>query len=183
MSHSHSYPKYSHDKTFFNKWSESSAYLIGFIEADGCFWKSSNISTSLKITLSEKDKKQLENIKKMVNYTGPILSTDTKCNGKLYKRKCLIITSDVWGNDFKRIGVRTGCIPKMEPEFKAHYIRELFDGDGSIYWEKQAQHFRASIVFGNEKLTHEIAEVLKPITDSKLVVHKKCNSDKCWYIH
>lgn len=66
------------DHTCFDHWNEKTAYILGFILADGYIIHNPTYSNSLQIELHEKDINILEKIKKYMDYRGKIFRKDTR---------------------------------------------------------------------------------------------------------
>ncbi len=134
--------KYSLDESFFEKIdTEEKAYILGFLYADGCIYK-----TSLIVNLCFIDNDILEKIKVSLKWQGPI-KTKKACyvtikDKKTYSKeqKSLYIRSQKLTNDL----IKLGCVPRKSLILKfpteeqvpthllSHFIRGYFDGDGSI---------------------------------------------------
>lgn len=172
------------DDFFFSEWNEKSAYLLGYLEADGYFAFKGNRSIQITFCTSPKDELYLQELANLIKYKKKLLTRiHYNKNGKVYQTKAFIISSRIWKKDLEnkyRIGKIPDCITE---ELLPHYIRGLFDGDGSVYWSKQAKCIRANIVFSSIQLAENIANILRPIVNSKLTVYKKTNSNSCWYIN
>jgi hypothetical protein len=137
--------KYKLDENYFKKINtEEKAYWLGFIAADGSVGDSPG-KRILGIELSKKDEKHLIKFKNVIKYEGP-----------LQQKKARIITSNKTGK--KYIGSPSVCLhvchcdfvkslidlgimanksktlqpPPIKKKYYRHWIRGLFDGDGSI---------------------------------------------------
>lgn len=170
----------SHREDLFNIWTEESTYLLGYLEADGTFQFGSR---SIRVTFaaSQKDRKYLEKLKKLVSFTGKTTSKDHNIQGKTYRTYSFTVTSRKWDRQLCYL-LRWNQIPPIPVELIHHYIRGYFDGDGSIFWSKQACNYHSSLVFSSRELADEFAKLLRPIVDSRLTIHKKTNA-QCWYFN
>lgn len=140
--------KYDYDVNFFeNIDTEEKAYWLGFIMADG-YVHQTPYNAELGIELGIKDYNHLKKFNKSLH--GNIeVSTRTRwsekvannkvqkyisvCNIRLYKKK---IVEDIkrWGvNENKTINLR---LPNIPDNLIIHLIRGYFDGDGSVFLEK-----------------------------------------------
>lgn len=126
---------------------EEKAYWLGFIYADGNIGSSpldpsQKAKYTFEISLKGDDLTHLKKFNKFMNYNGDNTKlTNSKCDGKLYKRcRWQISNKHLWNtlNNY-------GCTPKKsltlefpdENIFKdksliRHFIRGYFDGDGSL---------------------------------------------------
>lgn len=127
--------KYSIDYRFFDSWTEQSSYLIGFILADGYikYENGKRNENSLQIELSEIDQYFLINIKKLLKYEGPVRKTKRGTAVLHIANKRIIqqlIEKGVPAEDKTASVIWPSGIPE---EFFPHFIRGVFDGDGSVY--------------------------------------------------
>lgn len=171
---------YHHDETVFSQWDERSAYLIGYLEADGYITYTKQ-SVRVHFQLSYKDLAYLEQLRTLVGYTGPIRTSDIHISGRTYQMSRFVVISRLWKTHLEQAALRCRQIPDMPRDLLHHYIRGYFDGDGSIYWETQSQNYKSNIVFSSQELGEEFARQLRPITNCKMIIHQKTSSSKCWY--
>lgn len=113
---------------FFNTWSPDMAYVLGFIFADGCLVKYKNGCHALDIT--SKDLKHLELIKQK-------LESGHKIGKKERGYRIQIRNKDIY-SDLIKIGLtpkksETVKFPRIPKRYFAHFIRGIFDGDGSVF--------------------------------------------------
>lgn len=127
------------NKRFFKEWSKEMAYVLGFIYADGCLsppW--SGNSTIARFSISQKEPEILAKIKKLIG-----------CDKKLYKRNnwpkgllyTLDIANEIMYEDLLTLGLspaKSNIIqyPNVPKEYSNHFIRGVFDGDGSVHENK-----------------------------------------------
>lgn len=119
------------------------AYWLGFLYADGCVIAKTN---TIRINLSTND---VEHLIKFKNFLGAI-NTEIKRNDrtdgdKIYKLSYFQISDEKMASDL----IKQGCVPNktyglkfpgtdiLPIELTSHFIRGFFDGDGSIYIDKQ----------------------------------------------
>lgn len=115
--------------------SEESAYWLGFMFADGSVRKDGR---AFSLFLKASDEEIILKFKEWLGYEGPALSNSTTLRGKVFPRKGLAITRpDVTLNLINKgcVNAKTGItepplgVPK---HLRRHFIRGLFDGDGSV---------------------------------------------------
>lgn len=171
------YSKTVVNENLFSIWNERTAYLLGFIEADGYIIENKD-SVTICIFLSKKDNVFLKEIASLLTYKGKI---STKLHQNKYRTVGFQCTSRQWKVDLYnklRIGKIPDCITK---ELLPHYIRGYFDGDGTIYFEGQSKSYKAGFVFATHKLAKSITSVTHNIAGSKSKIYK-INGKRCWYI-
>jgi len=127
----------------FYEWSNNMAYLVGLIASDGCLYDDGR-----HIELTSVDIEQLENF-------CTALGRDVKISKKIsgLKRNAYRVQfSDVALYDFLQLTgitssksktIRTLNIPK---QYHAHFLRGLFDGDGSVFGYKDTR-WKSSYMF------------------------------------
>jgi len=127
--------RYSLNERYFkNIDTGNKAYWLGFIAADGCVVNEKRHRV-LCIELSEKDKCHLKAFKKEIKFEGPIY--EMKARGRS-KPSCKIqVCSSKMVLDLVESGVvpnKTHILepPDIDPKLYHHWIRGMFDGDGSI---------------------------------------------------
>jgi hypothetical protein len=163
--------RYYVDHNFFSKWTEASAYFLGFILADGYIHYGK--SKWLSIHLAEKDLCILQKFKELIQYEGPIK--------KQKSRNCIIgnhvahatNSYDIRINNAKIIlDLIDKGISKENKTFEAkfpqnipddmmcHFIRGLIDGDGSIIFRSYRQRSKAlSIeIYGTEDIVRGVRD-------------------------
>jgi intein/homing endonuclease len=146
-------------------------YWLGFIIADG---HNSEIQNSLTITLAEKDREILENLKRDIRSSAPIKILSPK--NTTYKYVRLNLNSRRLSESLKKLGIEQKktfnvrlnklSIPKLYlPEF----VRGYFDGDGSV-------SVAGFSLTGNQYVCLYILEILKRVTNSQATLRKFRNS-------
>jgi excisionase family DNA binding protein len=142
--------------------SEEKAYFLGLLWADGC-----NLTklSQIQISLQERDKDILLKFSEFI--FGKNMLRFCKRNEPRQNQYKLIITNphiskklDEYGFNNRRnfyYGLPNCHIPK---EIFHHFIRGLWDGDGSIYFIKYSQDY-ASQFIGSVKLCEELKSILE----------------------
>jgi len=140
--------KYEVDTSFFeHPLSKEAAYVLGFIWADGSvkYYKRDDKITSaeFQIEIKEEDEYVLEMIRKVMSSNHRIAHRQRKaCRLSRFQvvRKDLVIKLLKYGieekKSFKNIS------PKhIDSEVEGHFIRGLFDGDGSVSFVNNRARF------------------------------------------
>lgn len=121
--------RYMLDLSPLNDLTEDSAYVLGFVFAEGCY--SNNGGTSRRLTIVQKDGKEiLRAIGKVLGYNGQITEVKTDIS-------CLSITSyklTVLEKYGLKPGAKSGSIrmPKLPENLFGSFFRGYFDGDGTV---------------------------------------------------
>lgn len=132
--------RYDVDYKFFDKWTADSAYVFGFIAADG--HSHCGDKNYLQFELNNKD--ILEKIKYKMQFEGPVSESNRNTVKLQINNKKIIL-------DLIKKGIpeydKTHLISYPEtlpPKFLRHFLRGVFDGDGSIY--KHGRYFRIQLL-------------------------------------
>ena len=146
---------------FFNSWSPAMAYILGFIFADGCLVEHKNGYHGLDIT--SKDLRHLRLIKEQ-------LKAEHKIGKKERGYRIQIRNRNIY-NDLIRLGLtpRKSKIikfPKIPIRYFSHFIRGLFDGDGSVMvWReprwKHTWQIRVSFTSGCQRFLQDLNKHLQ----------------------
>ncbi len=151
--------RYYLNERYFEKINNSNkAYWLGFIAADGGVGEGKS-KRVLRIFLSRKDRCHLEKFKKEVEYEGPIY--DGKVKNKEYFYSILQICSHKMVEDLATHGIvanKTKILkrPDIDKKYYRHWIRGMFDGDGSVSILKQG--YVAGEFFGTKDVMEFVVE-------------------------
>lgn len=175
--------KYTCNENFFeNIDSEEKAYWLGFIMADG-FIQSHihNNSKYIGIALKKEDKKHLEKFKNTINATYKLQEyVQDGYNQNSEKIRILICSSKMY-NDLVNLGLSESktfheSFPNIPQHLQRHFIRGVFDGDGSIYWNNRDKCLGVHIC-GNKDLLLGIINYFEKLGCSKNIQKSRSISD------
>ena len=144
--------KYLYNESFFKTIdTEIKAYTLGFIAADGHI----RSKPQLVIKLNPKDETILVDIKRALEYTGPLIREGTKSIA-------LIIYSPSIVEDLAKLGILRNKtnnlllpLDRMEQSLHRHLLRGLFDGDGHI------GNGSTSLCASNESLKDQLLDLIR----------------------
>lgn len=180
---------------FFDKWTEESAYICGFIIADGYIKHKdycSHTGYSVAFCQHYKDReilkfiKQTLNAKPKIRHYNKILSDGIRRNQAHFQFSSKQIVNKLMS--FGIIPRKTGkeCIPKTLPDkFFFDFLRGLFDGDGCvrIYTQicnnKKYPAYCFKLSSANPIFLEEIKKRTK-ITIGKISLY--ANNCYCWQV-
>lgn len=181
------------NEDFFSDWSPAAAYVLGVIHTDGNLHLSKapdgSERCSGRVTISQKEPELLIKVAALMGHSGkmtfqPRREYRGQVAGEIYT---LGFSSDRMLADLMRLGLRPRKslslqFPDMPEEHRRHFIRGCWDGDGSVYIDKQSQWINASFISGSLNLVEGISEVLKNagLPERKIYVRKAKNP--CYYI-
>lgn len=159
---------------------EVEAYLLGFFYADGYIAykdKKRKNYHMFGITLSKKDEDFLNKIADILSVKTKIRKTTA--NGGKYE----VVELKIFNVEFVRTLMRLGIKPRKTYENDAdiidnvpshllnHFIRGFFDGDGSV-WKQKNKNYGIGIVSLNKKLLEKIEQAFFT-SDDRRIKHKK----------
>lgn len=144
--------KYQLDECYFDKIdTPNKAYILGFLCADGSNNRDKN---TVSMTLEEGDFDILEKIRKEIKSERELdfLDYSNKHNfGYTYKNqyRLLLFSSHICDSLIAHGVVPNKSLilefPEIEKELLHHFIRGVFDGDGSVYQGKRKTQFTLTI--------------------------------------
>jgi len=140
---------------YFKSWSPASAYMIGFIAADGSIiWDDDRGIYRLDIEISPRDRDLLERFAKELQYAGDLAQFDKGVVALQINDKELVESLLKIGLKPKKEG-----FPSVPRQYLSHFIRGFFDANGSVYLRNGTVHVRFA---GRE---HAIRNINKIIAD------------------
>lgn len=141
---------------------EMSAYFLGLIISDGNVFEyngGDRRQDSVSITLQECDEYLLEEFRKWTK-----TSTNIGHDGR--GSSTVAIRSNKVSENLKKWGVvpRKSFItylPKIDDKYMSHLIRGIFDGDGSIRFERTSRRFlKYMTICGSEQLIYDVVDYI-----------------------
>lgn len=144
--------KYHANHNFFDKWSEDSAYCLGFIAADGHVWKDRSFFT---IGIHKKDTEVLEFIVSKVSPETAVRSSKNKVQICVYSERIHSKLKKLGIDHDKTFNLK---LPKMPKKYFPHFLRGYFDGDGSVWTNRGV--FKANIVSASADILLDIQKTL-----------------------
>lgn len=166
----------SQDKYFINykalsKWNEFTAYLLGFTMADGYIKRNHGArhENSLQFELAVYDKDILEKIARNLDFEGPITESK-RGTAKLYISNTKVLDDLIEkGVPATNKTINAKFPPNIPKDLIRHFIRGLFDGDGSIYIDEQSPVFQ---LLGTKELLCTIKNILPQFFSSVNVLDR-----------
>lgn len=148
---------YNYNKNYFKVIdTQNKAYFLGLLMADGC-----NLGNGFRIMIANEDRYIIEKLQKDIEFTG-FIYLRKKINIK-HKDLCdFIIYDEELSKDLSKLGcvpakTHKTYFPDIPEEFHSHFIRGVFDGDGSIGVYRNQKNFS---LLGNNELILKIQEIL-----------------------
>ena len=138
------FQKIRYNENFFKKWSAEMAYVLGLTYTDGNLHirKAKSGYEFGVLTFAQKENELVEKFLKLMECDATIRfrerrELDNTTAGELYYFS--IGNNDI-ANDLIRLGITPNKsldmqFPEIPEEFLRHFVRGLFDGDGSVYMD------------------------------------------------
>lgn len=142
---------YSVNERFFDNpltWTEDVSYWFGWLVTDG---SNASNGANISIRIAESDRPQLERLKQLISYTGPITTLKrtqrveyikgVRLTGPQQDRAVLAIASRSLSSTVRALGVQAGkggsfTAPAINPATYHHFVRGLFEGNGCFSFSK-----------------------------------------------
>lgn len=153
--------------------SEEKAYLCGLFNADGCVYtKGTKAGNLFNIQLQKQDGYMIDFIKERLNINRQVVidKRDESCS--------ISLVNNYFVSKLMSLGITEGkdnrFMPKVPNELKRHWLRGLFDGDGSITIKKRSARHNVQycvIILGHSQLINQVKAWLineLNISDNKL---------------
>lgn len=175
--------KYNFNIDFFkNPLNEFSAYWLGFIYADGYISTPKEVAIQLK----NDDFEHLKKFNKCLDGNIPVTFFEKKpryikekYTGTSYLCQIRIFSKEVV-SDLNKLGVYqkkslTIKFPKLDNDYLTWcFIRGYFDGDGSLYYNKNGNQLRAKITSGSPNFINYFSEFLKKFNIKTYITGYDC---------
>src|SRR3989304_4799397 len=167
---------------FFSSWSHEMAYVLCVFYTDGCLIPPDDRVNMGRFQISQKDQEilikvlALMNCNATINYRKEMIYGDIKA-GALH---WFSIADNKVYDALLSLGLtptksHTLNFPYMPKEHLRHFIRGCWDGDGTVYIEKQTQKIAASFVSGSFNFVKGMIKVLKRagLPERTIHIHKR----------
>jgi len=185
---------YHCNDSFFKQDNEKSFYVAGFIAADGSIIKEKNRNRHLlSIELSKEDEQHLIKIRDTLSSNAKIenrVRVDSRFSSPT-EQTMMRITSKEICLDLERFNIKsnktlTYSIPKwlLTHPLKHHFIRGVFDGDGSISFKFSRKDTRKNYIRFSLCGTFEELDSINEVLCSECVIHpnKITQGKNCYYL-
>jgi hypothetical protein len=153
------FQKIRYNENFFMEWSAEMAYVLGLIYSDGNLHirKAKSGYKLGVLSFAQKDKELVEKFLTLMNCDATIRFKEKRefentTAGELYYFS--IGNNDI-ANDLIRLGVTQNKsldmqFPEIPEDYIRHFVRGIFDGDGSVYIERKNNGLRVKLLSGSK---------------------------------
>ena len=166
------------NENFFSKWTHKMAYVLGLIMTDGCVSKHGSVSLCIN------DKDLLETVKTALGSNHPI--RHSKYQARLYT---LVFAREKLIDDLNKLGVFSKKshnigFPDVPDVYLVDFIRGIFDGDGSVFFEKRSPNFplKSSFISGSKGFIETIEHKLRILGMSKRNIYQQKTKNGILYM-
>jgi len=141
---------------FFKDWSSEMAYVLGLVITDGCISKTGTVSLSMN------DKELLEKVRKVMGSEHKIEPSKHQKNLYIFHfaRENMVRDLEKFGVVPKKSLIVT--FPTVPEDYLPDFIRGVFDGDGSIYFDTRSKNcpMRTSFHSGSKDFIEKLEDNL-----------------------
>ena len=146
------------DENFFGDWSPEMAWVLGLLFTDGTINNTRVAIHSVDIDLLEKIKTLLKSTKPVQKRTQSYDKTKHIYEFGFYREK---MRDDLFKLGLQERKSLIMVFPDIPEEYMRHFIRGCWDGDGSIFFDKN--RLVASYISGSKKFIERLVEELYKI--------------------
>lgn len=165
--------KYDLNETIFDKLTDNSAYWIGFLYGDG----NCTCENKIRLALAYIDYNHLIKFKSFIGSNKPI-KTFQHSDGKNYcgfEFRSWYIHNVLRKYNLTSKKENRGrlCLDLLQDEYSRHFIRGLFDADGSFYYDGLHKNHLYAEITGHMAVLKDVKNILvrfKVISDKKKIV-------------
>ena len=163
-----------YSETFFSRWSDEMAYILGYFAADGSMYQ--NKRGGSYIGFYSIDLELIESVKSLLKVTNKIEVRNRQENWQT--SYTLQIGSKNIFNHLLNLGFTSNKslslrLPKIPDNLFCHFLRGYFDGDGGVYYQTLIRknrpnptfHLHLNIRCGNKIFLEEVNEKLTRLID------------------
>jgi hypothetical protein len=167
------------NEDFFKKWTPQMAWVLGVIYTDGCLMRPYG-SVKGRLNLSQKEPELIEKVLMLLNSNAKLLFTPKRgITGAVHRVS--ISNAEVY-QDLEKLGITPRkslslTFPEVPVPLVRHFIRGCWDGDGSVYLEKNVTSKPcASYVSGSKNFIEQLVRHLVNLGLPDRTIHKSTRS-------
>ena len=176
--------KYYVNEHFFEEWTPTMAYVLGYLYADGSLEDASYLRGKY-LRLTSTDKELVDLVRGALNSQHTIVTTLSDSPNRKTRYFLRIGSHKIYEN-LLALGLfpnksLTMKFPKISPEFLPHFVRGYFDGDGHVGIGKNRNVFKRMLVVfvsGSQDFLISLAQEMEDIL--KLKINKVYKGSKAY---
>jgi len=160
------------NEDFFSSWNSDMAYIFGLLITDGCISKTKNGSYRISLCLNDRD---------LLLRVAKAMGSDHTITESKYQKNMnvLIFGREKIAQDLLRLGMKPRKsldvkFPKVPKEYLNYFIRGVFDGDGSVYYDLRSKDSPLKTIFtsGSREFIYALEKVLQGLGMPKRVIYE-----------
>lgn len=155
----YSYHEPSYNDMFFDTWSKELGWFVGVVLSDGHV---SNMPNNKFVRIKMCDRDVIEKLGTLTDYKLNILEFDSKEEKHSASFTISFNGRKIW-DFFTDLGMdnnksTTAFLPDIPEQHFNHFVRGVFDGDGSIYLTEK--NYPYASICGTKKVVYGLADIL-----------------------
>lgn len=159
--------------SFFSVWSPEMAYVFGLLITDGCLSKVKNSSYRISLCLNDAD---------LLKCVAKAMGSDRAMQQSKHQEGLymFIFGRDKMAHDLIGLGMKPKKsmdieFPNVPKEYIRDFIRGVFDGDGSVFFEKRSAEYplRANFVSGSKAFIETLENKLNMLGMPKRNIYQQ----------
>ena len=157
------------NESFFDNWSSEMAYVLGLLITDGCVSKTGVVSLCIN------DRELLVKVKNVLSSAHKILASKHQPNLFRFSFARQHMVDRLFALGVTPRKSLTVKFPDVPPEYLPDFIRGVFDGDGSVFFDKRRQKspLRAKFMSSSENFIKELARNLESLGMPSRSIYKQ----------
>jgi len=166
------------NEDFFSSWSSDMAYIFGLLITDGCISKIKGGSYRISLCLNDRD---------LLLKVAKTMGSDHTITESKYQKdiNVFIFGREKIAQDLLRLGMKPRKsldvkFPEIPKEYLRDFIRGVFDGDGSVFYELRSKNspLKTSFTSGSREFICTLEKVLQGLSMPKRVIYESGTTGK-----
>jgi len=149
--------KPSFKKDYFKEWSNDMAYILGLFVSDGCIYIDKN--NTYRSSISSKDQSILEYVRNEIKPEGNINNSKDGTGMVHFINKDFVM--DLMSHGVLPRKSWSPIVPDVPNKYKKSFLLGLFDGDGSVWINRNTMNLLTSITSYSKSFLQIIGNILK----------------------
>ena len=166
------------NEDFFSFWSSDMAYIFGLLITDGCISKIKGGSYRISLCLNDRD---------LLLKVAKTMGSDHTITESKYQKdiNVFIFGREKIAQDLLRLGMKPRKsldvkFPEVPKEYLRDFIRGVFDGDGSAFFEPKNNYnaLKSSFTSGSREFIYRLEKALYGLGMSKRTIYESSTTGK-----
>ena len=166
------------NESFFSSWSSDMAYIFGLLITDGCISKIKGGSYRISLCLNDRD---------LLLKVAKTMGSDHTITESKYQKdlNVLIFGREKIARDLLQLGMKPRKsldvkFPEVLKEYLRDFIRGVFDGDGSVYYDLRSKNspLKTTFTSGSREFICALEKVLQGLDLPERVIYESGTAGK-----